>query len=91
MPIDQLPHTVDAFDKYGLPGLVILACFVSLWALIKLMNTMNDKHLELYEKQGELHAVERKEWATQAKDTTEVMRVLSTQFEARKCFAAQRG
>jgi hypothetical protein len=51
------------------------------------MKTMNDKHLELYEKQGELHSMERKEWIAQSKDSTEVMRVLSAQFESRRCFA----
>ena len=52
--IEQINTAVDTFDKYGLPGLVILACFISLWALIRFMKTMNDEHLELYEKQGEL-------------------------------------
>ena len=88
-PIEQINTAVDTFDKYGLPGLVILACFISLWALIRFMKTMNDEHLELYEKQGELHAAERKEWILQAKDTAEIMRVLSVQFESRKCYAAQ--
>ena len=35
MPPEQITSQISAFDKYGLPGLVIIALFLLVWFLIK--------------------------------------------------------
>lgn len=76
LPLAQLP-TAEIWDKYGLPGLVIGALFLTMSLLGRMFinqwkrsederNRIDDQRTKMFEGLIEQHRIERKEWREDA-------------------------
>lgn len=70
--------TLSIFGQYGLAGLVIGALFISLWLLLRSINSINDAHNSRAESLAKAHAEERSEWLDAYKENTSVIHALLT-------------
>lgn len=89
MPIEQIPHTVDTFDKYGLPGLVILVLFGLVFYILSRIQIIIKSSDDRFDKQSNLHAEERKEVTVVVRDLSKVIQTLSAQFEGKNCLSSK--